>query len=186
MTLALGAIFLIVCGAQQRTPTDTLKALNEASKKKDAPAIKKLLSKGTLNLLEESAKSKNKSSDELLQEDGGAPFRDLPEVRGETIEGDTAFVDVKNEVTGENERIPLVKEDGEWKVALDKYLENLMKKLTEQMKSPVPNSNVAPNMNVAPTNGNQTNSNQTNSKTNTNQNSAVDEFKSVQNRLRNN
>ena len=177
ITIALCAFFIIGCGgAQPRTPTETLKALNEASKKRDVPAIKKLLSKGTLALLEESAKTKNKSSDELLKEEGGAPFKELPDIRGETIEGDTAFVDVKNEITGETERIPLVKEEGEWKVALDKYLEDLMKRWTEQMKS------VQPNSNIAPSNSNQTNTN----KPKTNQNSAVnEEFKSVQNRLRN-
>ena len=32
--------------------------------------------------------------------------------------------------------MPLVKENGEWKVALDKFMETLMKKLTKDMKEP--------------------------------------------------
>jgi hypothetical protein len=151
LTAALCALFFIGCnnvgkiGTQGRTPTETLKALNEASKKKDPAAIKKLLSKGTLVLLDNAALSANTSSDELLKKDDGAPFQDLPEIRGEKIEGDTATVTVKNEVTSEDENIPFVKEDGEWKVALDKYLEELKQRFTEEMNkmkdSEIPASN---------------------------------------------
>jgi len=137
LTLALVcALFFIGCnsvGIKTRTPTETLKALNEASKKKDSAAIKKLLSKGTLVLLENAALAANTNSDELLKKEDGAPFQDLPEIRGEKIEGDTATVTVKNEVTSGDENIPLVKEDGEWKVALDKYLEDLKKRFDEEM-----------------------------------------------------
>ena len=133
--------------ASTRTPTETLKALNEASKKKDPAEIKKLLSKGTLVLLDNAAKSANTSSDELLKKEDGAPFQELPEIRGEKIEGDTATVTVKNDVTSEDENIPLVREDGEWKVALDKYLDDLKQRFTEEMnkvkeaETPVANSN---------------------------------------------
>ncbi|MGC2236859.1 MAG: nuclear transport factor 2 family protein [Pyrinomonadaceae bacterium] len=159
-TVALCALFFIGCNvnsggsgstekntASQRTPTETLKALNEASKKKDPAAIKKLLSKGTLVLLDNAALSANTTSDELLKKDDGAPFQELPEIRGEKIEGDTAIVMVKNDVTSENENIPLVKEDGEWKVALDKYLDELKQRFTEEMnkvkdaETPASNSN---------------------------------------------
>ena len=183
ITVALFAVFIIGCGnnSQPRTPSETLQALSEAGKNKDAAGVKKLLSKGSLELLEKSAKTQNETSDALLTKEGGAPFQKISVGGDETIEGDTAIVTVKNEITGEDERIPLVKEEGEWRVALDKYVDTLMKRITEQMKSPVENSNTAPNTNIAPLNGNQTNS-----KTNTNQNSSVNEFKSVQNRLRNN
>lgn len=186
--VALCALFMLGCNnvsnnPASRTPTETLKALSEASKKKDVAGVKTLLSKGSLKLLEDASKAQNKSSDELLTQEGGAPFRDLPEIRGESIEGETAIVDVKNIITDQNERIPLVKEDGEWKVALDKYAEDLMKRMNEQMKQTPTNSNVAPsNSNIAPTN-----SKQTNIKPNANQNSAANnELKSVQNRLKNN
>jgi uncharacterized lipoprotein len=140
LTLALCAVFFISgCSSvgnivtKERTPTDTLKALNDASKKKDTAAIKKLLSKGTNVLLENAALAANTSSDELLKKDDGAPFEDLPEIRGEKIEGETATVTVANQITSEDENIPLVKEDGEWKVALDKYLEDLKKRYDEDM-----------------------------------------------------
>ena len=139
LTAALCAVFIIGCSSagnivtKERTPTDTLKALNDASKKKDTAAIKKLLSKGTNILLEDAASKQQTSSDELLKKDDGAPFEDLPEIRGEKIEGETATVTVGNQITSEDENIPLVREDGEWKVALDKYLDDLKKRYDEDM-----------------------------------------------------
>ena len=79
------AFFIVGCNAvnQTKSPTETLQALNEASKKKDIPAIKSMLSKGTLDLLEQSAKKQNKTVDEILLKDEGAPFQDLPETQNE-------------------------------------------------------------------------------------------------------
>jgi hypothetical protein len=136
--VALCAFFIVACGGaantgKDRTPIETLKALNESSKKKDAEGIKKLLSKGTLELLEEAAQKEETTPDELLKRKGGAPMATLPEIRGEKIEGDTAYVEIKNDITKEDEKMPLVKEDGEWKVALDKYLEAAKQKFTEDM-----------------------------------------------------
>jgi PBP1b-binding outer membrane lipoprotein LpoB len=145
ITTALLAIFISGCGGAvktARTPTETLVALNEAAKKRDAGAIKTLLSKSTVALIERNAAAQKTTSDELLTKDQGAPFRELPEIRGEKIEGDTATVEVKSETGGENQKIPLVKEDGEWKVALDKYAEEMSKRFTEEMnKSPRSESN---------------------------------------------
>ena len=131
------AFLLLGCNAakdETKSPTDTIKALNEASKKKDTAAIKNLLSKGTLDLLDQSAKRQQKSVDELLTQEDGAPFQELPEVKNEQIAGETATVEVKNSVTGAFEKIPFTKENGVWKVALDKFMEDAMKRLTEQMK----------------------------------------------------
>lgn len=114
------------------SPTETLKALNAASKAKNPAAIKKTLSKGTLAMIEISAKNQKKSSDALLREEDGAPFKELPEMRNEQISGNTATVEVKNTTSGGWEKIPFVVEDGEWKVALDKYLENLKKEFDEE------------------------------------------------------
>ncbi len=174
LIIALCAFFLAACNnanaPSSRTPTETLQALSEAGKKKDTAGIKKLLSKGSLELLEKSAKTQNQTPDQLLTRENGAPFQNISEYGAETIQGETATVEVKTELTNEFERIPLVKENGEWKAALDKYAEDLMKRLNEQMKPVEHNSN----------------SNQTNIKPNTNQNSAANsELKTIQNRLKN-
>lgn len=152
-TVALCALFIVGCNSvgkietQSRTPTEIIKAFNEASKKQDVEAIKKLISKGTLVQLENAALAANTNVDNLLKRDGDAPFEELPEIRGEKIEGDTAYVELKNDITGENEKMPLVKEDGEWKIAFDKYLEDLKLRYTEEMnkmdesEKPLSNSN---------------------------------------------
>jgi hypothetical protein len=55
-----------------------------------------------------------------------------PVTRNEKIEGDTATVEIKNETTGEFDmKIPLVREDGMWKLARDKYVEEVLKKANE-------------------------------------------------------
>ncbi|MBA4185152.1 MAG: hypothetical protein H0X49_14270, partial [Acidobacteria bacterium] len=52
----------------------------------------------------------------------------------------TATVEVKDNSTGNLEKIPFVKEDGVWKVALDKFMEDLMNKMREEMSMPVSNN----------------------------------------------
>lgn len=134
------AFFLFGCNStvteQKKTPTETLRALSEASKKKDTEAIKSLLSKGTLDLLEQSARRQEKSVDELLKQENGAPFQELPEIKNEQVTGETASVEVKNNVTGEFDKIPFVKENGVWKLALDVFMQDEIKRLTEEMNIP--------------------------------------------------
>jgi len=142
--IALCTLLFINCSSMQqqtKSPSDVLKTLNEASKSKDVAAIKNSVSKGTLNLIEESAKAQNTTVDELLQKDNGAPFKDLPEMRNEKIEGDTATIELKNATSNDWETVPFVKEDGAWRLALDKYLDDFKKKATESMNMPPPNEN---------------------------------------------
>jgi uncharacterized lipoprotein len=138
--VALCAIFVIGCSSmsQAKGPTDVMKTLYEASKTKDVEAVKKSISKGTLALFEESAKAQNTTVDELLRKDEGAPFKELPEMRNEKIEGDTATIELKSMTTNNWETVPFVKEDRIWKLALDKFLNDMKKKMTESMKMPAP------------------------------------------------
>ena len=120
--------------ASNRSPMETLRALNAASKAKDVSVIKNLVSNGTLQLMEKSAQNQNKSVDEILTADDGAPFNELPEMRDEKINGETATVEIKNAVTKEFEKIPFVRENGEWKLALDVLVQEFERKATEAMK----------------------------------------------------
>ncbi len=145
--VALLAIVFTACQTANQTlsPTETMKALNEASKTKDIQTIKKLVSKGTLALLEKAAKTQNTTVEELLKKDNGAPFQELPETRSEKITGDTATIEIKDTATNGWEMIPFVKEDGIWKVALDKFLEDLQKRTPGEMNktpadAPISNS----------------------------------------------
>ena len=63
------------------------------------------------------------------------------------IEGETATVEVKNNVSGEFQKIPFVKEDGVWKVALDKFLDDVMKKMKEEMNKMPANLSLPENVN---------------------------------------
>ncbi len=128
------AIALAASACSNRsTPTATFKAFFEASKKKDVAGIKRGLSKGTVDMLDKLAKEQNKSTDDMLKdvykEDKGETF---PETQNEKINGDTATLEVKNEKTGKWETLPFVKENGEWKIALDKFLEDMMKGLSDK------------------------------------------------------
>ena len=136
------ALALIVAAAaacsllKSATPTDTFKAFFEASKKKDVPGMKKTLSKGTLNMFETVANLQNKSVDDMLKEiDKDEKNKDekMPETRNEKIDGDTATLEVKNEKTGKWDTLPFVKEDKEWKIALDKFLKETMKGIGKEM-----------------------------------------------------
>jgi len=147
------ALFIFGCGATQPTvsPTDTIKTFSEATIAKDPQKIQSTLSKGTLDLMQKNAQKQNTTVDELLSRDVGTPVTEIPEMRNEQIEGDTATVEVKPAAGSDFDTIPLVREDGKWKIALDKFLEDARKRGEEQMKKAQQNSNTAA--------GNQTNAN---------------------------
>ena len=107
------------------SPTETLRALSEASNRHDPEAIKRYLSEGTIKLLEQSADKQNKKVDEILREEDGPPFLELPEIGKEAVNGDTATVEIKSKEMEEFDELPLVREDGSWKVAIDQYVKNL-------------------------------------------------------------
>jgi len=132
--------------AQNLSPVETMKALNEAAKANDTAKTKALISAGTLSLIEKTAKEQNTTAEELLQTDGGAPFQELPEMRNEKITGDTATVEIKNTVTGEWQQMPFVKENNVWKAALDKFAAQLEKQ--QMTPAPVSNANTAPDDNA--------------------------------------
>jgi hypothetical protein len=123
------------------TPTATFKSFYDASKKKDVPAMKKSLSKGTLDMFDKIAKEQNKTTDEMLKDiDKDDKSEKMPETRNEKINGDTATLEVKNDKTNKWDSLPFVKENGNWKIALDKFLEDMMKNLGEKTPDSSPDS----------------------------------------------
>lgn len=120
--VALAALALVAaaCGGGS-SPTATAKAFYEAAKARDAAGIKSTMSKGSLDMMEKFAKMQNKSLDDALKEPNASPPPANFEARNEAITGDTATVEVKDE-KGNWEKIPFVKEDGKWKIALDKAM----------------------------------------------------------------
>jgi hypothetical protein len=114
------ALFAAACGGSG-SPTATAKAFHEAVKTRDASGIKSTMSKASLEMMETVAKAQNKNLDDLLKDPTSAPPPASFESKDEKITGDTATVQVKDE-KGNWETIPFVKEDGKWKIALDKAM----------------------------------------------------------------
>jgi hypothetical protein len=130
LALLLSAMF--ACKWPGSSPTATFKAFFEAQKKKDAAGVKKTLSKASLEMMEKAAKAQNKSLDEAMTEgfkSPGAKTDKMPEVRNEAIDGNNATLEVQDEDTKKWQKMYFVKEDGDWKIALDKTIEELLKGL---------------------------------------------------------
>jgi hypothetical protein len=110
--------------AEAGKPTAALRAYYEASMRKDVAAAKRYLSAGTMRMVEETAKEGGRTADEALEEGARLnPMTVLPELSEEKISGDTATVVATAQ--GRPLTMQMVKEGGEWKVALDKTLQSV-------------------------------------------------------------
>lgn len=130
--VGLMVLAVVACKMGSSSPSGTFKAFFEAQKKKDVAAIKKTLSKGSMQMLEKVAKEQNKTVDSALTESfesPGAKEQTMPETRNEKIDGDNATLEVQNKETKKWDKIFFVKEESEWKIALDKTIEELLKNL---------------------------------------------------------
>ena len=145
IVVAICAFAFIACqsGAPSVSPTDVLKAQNEALKKKDSATMKQNISKASLALIETAAKAQQKTVDELLVlEVNGIKQPDSYEYRNEKIEGDKASLEVKAAGMTEWGKMPFVKEEGRWKIAFDQLIEDAKKAMQESQKS-TENANTA-------------------------------------------
>jgi spore germination protein GerM len=104
------------------SPTATARAFYDAAKAKDVQGIKDTVSKGSLNMMTEFAKAQNKTLDQALREPSSSESPPAFEAQNEKITGDTATLEVKDE-KGRWVTLPFVKEAGEWKIALDKSMQ---------------------------------------------------------------
>jgi hypothetical protein len=129
---SLIAISIVACKYGSGSPTATYKAFFDAQKKKDVPGIKKTLSKASLEMMEKTAKEQNKSLDDALKEGLDNPASkslNVPPTRNEKIDGDNATLEVQDEDSKKWQKMYFVKEDGDWKIALDKTIEEILKGL---------------------------------------------------------
>jgi len=125
-------VMLALAGCRSgSSPTATFKAFFEAQQKKDVAGMKKNLSKTSLAIMEKSAKEQNKSVDDLFKEqlDNPASKTDkIPETRNEKINGNEATLELHNEETNKWDMMYFAKEDGVWKIALDRSIEEMLRK----------------------------------------------------------
>jgi hypothetical protein len=104
------------------SPTATVQAFYQSFKDKDVEAYKRTVSKEGLQVLTNRAEAMEKSLDEYIRMELNKPGVALPdklETRNEKIEGDRATLELKNIEGGWN-TVPFVKEDGQWKVSVEK------------------------------------------------------------------
>lgn len=130
--ISLLLLTVFACKFGSSSPTSTFKAFFEAQKKKDVAAIKKTLSKGSLDMMEKAAKEQKKTVDEALAEGLNSPASKsdkMPETRNEKIDGNNATLEVQDEDSKKWETMYFVKEGSDWKIALDKTIEEMFKNL---------------------------------------------------------
>ncbi len=105
--------------ASAATPTEAFRLYYEAIKRGDAPAVKALFSRATIQMLEAQAKATGKSLDDVFGEGFQEARKELPEAvpetRNEKINGDRATLEINDSKKGRWETLNFVKEGG-WKI----------------------------------------------------------------------
>ena len=112
--LAFLILFSAGCaGGDADTPTNAFRKYVEAAGKKDAASMRENASRGSQKLIDETIKNQiGKTS--------------APETRNEKIEGENAALEYKNAATGAWDTIYFVRENGRWKIALDKSMQEVL------------------------------------------------------------
>jgi len=133
-TLFFISIFALALAAGCKStppPSATFKAYFEAQQKKDIPAMKQTLSKTSLEMMEASAKQQQLTVDKMIAsqlENPAAKVDKMPETRNEKVTGDTATLELHNEDANRWDTMYFVKENGAWKIALDRTMEEMLRK----------------------------------------------------------
>ena len=126
--LALAAVFLVAFSGEKQaaTPVETFQTYVKALKKKDLTTVKLLLSKDTIKMHEQEAKSEGVNLDDIVKRDTLlGDGQTTVEYRNEKIDGDKATLEFKNSY-GIWETLPFVREDGEWKIDKKGYADQMM------------------------------------------------------------
>ena len=96
--------------------------------------MKALLSQGSIKMAQDEAKAQNVPVDEIiLRETLFSADQKTLKFRHEKIDGETATIEVENNFGG-FDRIPFVKENGNWKIAKDKFADEFQKRVEEEQK----------------------------------------------------
>lgn len=114
----------IACGGQNAvgggsSPTEAYKNLFAAVKSKDTEAIKRQMTKNTLEMgVMQSQKNKKPLEEVYANGFSATTFAEtLPNIRDERVNGDMGSVEVWNSRDSLWEDVPFIKENGSWKLA---------------------------------------------------------------------
>ncbi len=119
---------LTACGGNPppSTPFRTLEAYTKAIKKKDTTTMKLLLSKETIKMHEQEAKSQNLTLDDIVERETlFLPDQKVVKFRNEKIAGDKATIEMENQY-GSYDIIHFVKEEDGWKIDKQGFANQLM------------------------------------------------------------
>ena len=119
---------------EEGSPSDVLKTFIEAKKRRDVEAVKKTISADSIKLYEDLAKQQNTSVEALLTDNTGGVLQDVPPMRNEKIKGNQATVEAQVPQTGVWQKIPFVKEEDGWKIAMDQVIMEALKKVQETLQ----------------------------------------------------
>lgn len=118
-------LFVFACSGQDasgggHSPTDAYKRLFAAVKSKDVEAIKKQLTKKTIELGKMSMERYKKTPEQAFENGFTATTysETLPNIRDERINGDMGNIEVWNSKESKWEDLPFIKEEGSWKFAM--------------------------------------------------------------------
>ncbi len=111
------------------SPTAAFKSFYDAAKSNDIETMKRSLSKRSMDFMQKGAAKENKSVDDAFKEMNKDAPASAPETRNETITGDKATLEVKDEKMDKWEKISFAKEDGQWKIALFDEIADAMDKV---------------------------------------------------------
>ena len=122
------------CGGEEKpaTPLETFKTYTKAIKKKDITTMKLLLSRETLRLHEQEAKSQGVTVDDIVKRETlFSGEQTSVEFRNEKIEGEKATLEVRDPM-GFWQTVFFVLEDGEWKIDKKSSADELMRQIEEE------------------------------------------------------
>ena len=110
--------------APAQSPIAAYKAWQEANRSKNYEAVKKSFSKASLDMLTEEAKKNNQTLDEYVKQQVDKAKSDEV-VSNEKITGDTATVELKDKDGTSSITLPMVVEDGAWKISYDRFMKQM-------------------------------------------------------------
>ena len=135
--ILVSAFAFISCNLSKKndSPKEVFSKFLSAKADKDVETVKKLISSGSLKMIQRSAEDQKTTVDELLKVDDQSSLSQSLEIGDEKIEGETATVEVKNPRTQEWEKMPFITEDGKWKIALDTALAKAEENFRERIRN---------------------------------------------------
>jgi hypothetical protein len=130
-------LLILSCSSEEekeKRPIEVLRQYMIAFKKGDVETMKSLLSKESIRMAQQEAQTRNVPLDEVIREQTlFSKDQTKVEYRNERIEGDQAQVEIKTPY-GDWEKVFFVKEDGRWKIAGEKFVEENLRKTQESLK----------------------------------------------------